>query len=147
MRGIHLLLRRAFRSGLFRLDRGVAQTIAAFDQFFQALGEACCRSPVDDSVIKAEFAATPSSYLTMAVQEDLLPWIWLPYHAALEVVALLGNRYRASKYASPLLQTMGCHCHALVEEACRCDARGRAKGRTTSQWPHPPPQCALRPHL
>src|SRR5438105_6700529 len=45
---------RALRSGLLRLDRGVAQTIAAFDQFFQPLGETCCRSPVDRLVIKAD---------------------------------------------------------------------------------------------
>src|SRR2546428_2614010 len=44
----------AFRSGLLRLDRGVAQTIATLNQFFQPLGEACCRSAVNNIVIKTE---------------------------------------------------------------------------------------------
>ena len=75
-------------------------------------------NPLDREAAYLEpFAAARSSYLTTAVQEERLPRIWLPHHAALEVVALLGNRYRANKYASPLLQTMGWLCHALVEEA------------------------------
>ncbi len=43
-----------FRSGLPRLDRGVEKTIAAFDQFFQPLGEARCRGAVDHIVIKTD---------------------------------------------------------------------------------------------
>src|SRR6266487_2147268 len=44
----------AFRSGQLRRDHGVVETIAAFDQFFQPLGEACCRCAIDDLVIKAD---------------------------------------------------------------------------------------------
>src|SRR6266581_6778586 len=44
----------AFRSGLLRLDRGVEETIAALDQVFQPLGEACCRSAIDHIVIKTD---------------------------------------------------------------------------------------------
>src|SRR5437764_10243346 len=37
----------AFRSGQLRLERGVEETIAALNQIFQPLDEACCRSAVD----------------------------------------------------------------------------------------------------
>src|SRR6266699_151751 len=40
--------------GLSRLDSGVVETIAALNQFFQPLGEACCRSAVDHLMIKAD---------------------------------------------------------------------------------------------
>src|SRR6266480_4891574 len=43
-----------FRSGLLRLDRGVDQTVAAFDQFFQPLSETCCRSSIDQIMIEAQ---------------------------------------------------------------------------------------------
>src|SRR5438270_11362994 len=43
-----------FRSGQLRLDRGVEKTIAALNQFFQSLGEACCRRAIDDTVIKTD---------------------------------------------------------------------------------------------
>src|SRR5712692_84927 len=43
-----------FRSGLLRLDRGVVETIAALNQFFQPLGETCRRCAIDDLVIKTE---------------------------------------------------------------------------------------------
>ena len=53
------------RSGLLRLNRGVGQTIAALNQFFQSLGEARRRDPVDDIVIKADRQAqrVPHSYV------------------------------------------------------------------------------------
>src|SRR5947208_15821772 len=44
----------AFRSGLLRLDRGIEKTIAALNQFFQPLGEACRRSAINNLVIKAD---------------------------------------------------------------------------------------------
>src|SRR5438309_5354350 len=43
-----------FRSGVLRLDRGVEKTIAALNQFFQPLGETCCRGPVDGRVIETQ---------------------------------------------------------------------------------------------
>src|SRR5260221_369681 len=46
--------RRLWSDGLLQLDRGVEKTIAALNQFFQPLGEACCRSPIDHLVIKAD---------------------------------------------------------------------------------------------
>src|SRR5438105_10945752 len=36
------------------LDCGLCEAIATFDQFFQPLGEACCRSPIDKGVIEAQ---------------------------------------------------------------------------------------------
>jgi hypothetical protein len=52
-----ILVYIAFRSGLLRLDRGVGQALAALDQFFQPLGEACRRSAIDHIVIKADHQA------------------------------------------------------------------------------------------
>ena len=61
MRGCHLELRAMlalpgdFWSGaLLRRDHEVGQTIAALDQVFQLLGEACCRCAIDDIVIKTD---------------------------------------------------------------------------------------------
>src|ERR1700682_4220720 len=54
MRTALTLLCCDFRSGLLRLDRGVGQTIAALDQIFEPLGEACCRSAIDDIMIKTD---------------------------------------------------------------------------------------------
>src|SRR5919108_1256577 len=48
------LMWRGFGSGLFRLDCGIVQTIAAFDQFFQPLGETYRRRAVDHIVIKTD---------------------------------------------------------------------------------------------
>src|SRR5204862_87652 len=48
-----------------RLDRGVAQTIGAFDQFFQPLGETCRRSAIDRLVIKADRQTRDSSRMAM----------------------------------------------------------------------------------
>src|SRR6266849_3476893 len=42
------------RDSLFRLDRGVVETIAALNQVFQPLGEACGRSTIDKCMIEAQ---------------------------------------------------------------------------------------------
>src|SRR5436309_13178862 len=36
------------------LDFALCEAIATFDQFFQSLGEACCRSPIDKGMIEAQ---------------------------------------------------------------------------------------------
>ena len=61
MRGCHLEPRTMlalpgglWSDGLLRIDRGVVETIAALNQFFQPLSEACCWSAVDRLVIKAD---------------------------------------------------------------------------------------------
>src|SRR5438105_10680548 len=52
---------------LLRLDSGVVETIAALNQVFQPLGEACCRSAVHHPTIKADRllpSSCPSASLT-----------------------------------------------------------------------------------
>src|SRR5438034_3209780 len=44
----------SWSDGLLRLDRGLVETIAALDQFFQPRDEACCRSAIDDIVIQTD---------------------------------------------------------------------------------------------
>lgn len=63
------------------------------------------------------FAQALDSYLSGMLRQGLLPRIWLPHVAALEVVDILGHRYRTNRKASALLQRMGSHCRALVEES------------------------------
>ena len=46
------------KCGLLPFLRGVVEAIAALDQFFQPLGEARCRPPVDDIVSEAGYADT-----------------------------------------------------------------------------------------
>src|SRR6266487_129914 len=53
-RGRVTLADSSFRSGQLRLDHGVAETIVALDQFFEPLGETCCRSAIDHVVIKTD---------------------------------------------------------------------------------------------
>src|SRR5437773_10389692 len=36
------------------LDCALCEAVATFDQFFQPLGEACCRSSIDKGVIEAQ---------------------------------------------------------------------------------------------
>src|SRR5689334_513801 len=45
------------------------------------------------------FTEALDAYLQEAVQQSLLPRIWVPYRAALDVVELLGHRYRTNKMA------------------------------------------------
>src|SRR5258708_31694732 len=65
MRTTLALLCCPWSEGLPRLDRGVAQTIAALDQVFQPLGEACCRSAIEHLVIKTDRQTeiVPDSYV------------------------------------------------------------------------------------
>src|SRR5216683_4767508 len=49
-----VLLECPWSYSLFRLDRGVAQTVAALNQVFQPPCEPCCWSAVDRLVIKAD---------------------------------------------------------------------------------------------
>jgi len=65
MRTTLALLCCLWSDGLPRLDRGVAQTIAALNQVFQPLGEACCRSAIEHLVIKTDRQTeiVPDSYV------------------------------------------------------------------------------------
>jgi hypothetical protein len=70
-----------------------------------------------ESSVLEPFAAALDEYLTSAIAHGRTPRVWLPHPAALEVVDLLGHRYRSNKDANPVVRTMGAHCRALAEEA------------------------------
>lgn len=63
------------------------------------------------------FAEALDAYLMDTLREGRLPRIWLPHAAALEIVDILGQRYRTNPNASPALQRMGWQCRAIVEES------------------------------
>ena len=63
------------------------------------------------------FAAALDVYVSSCLDEETLPRIWLPHRAALDMVELLGHRYRTNRNASPLLQRMGAICLGLVNES------------------------------
>ena len=62
------------------------------------------------------FAFALENYLQRTSGRGQLPRIWLPHRAALEVVEILGYRYRTNRMASATLQRMGARCMALIEE-------------------------------
>jgi hypothetical protein len=63
------------------------------------------------------FATALASYLDRAMEHDGLPRIWLPHSSALEILELLGERYRTNPNASPELQVMGWQCRAIAQES------------------------------
>src|SRR5437667_1138959 len=54
MRTTLALIWRSWSYCLLRLDSGVVETIAAFDQVTQLLGKACCWSAIDHVVIEVD---------------------------------------------------------------------------------------------
>jgi hypothetical protein len=69
-----------------------------------------------ESSVLEPFAVALDGYLTSSITAGRLPRIWLPHTAALEIVDLLGHRYRSNRDASPIVRVMGAHCRALAEE-------------------------------
>jgi hypothetical protein len=63
------------------------------------------------------FANALNVYIETAQRRNRLPRIWLPHSAALEIVGILGERYRTNRNASEDLKRMGSQCHAIVEES------------------------------
>ncbi len=63
------------------------------------------------------FAEALDDYLMTCLSNGRLPRVWLPHRSALEILDLLGHRYRTNKGASPRLRRMGWQCRALAEEA------------------------------
>jgi hypothetical protein len=57
------------------------------------------------------------TYLTACIQTQVLPRIWLPHQAALDVLDILGHRYRTNQHVSNNLRRMGWQCRALADEA------------------------------
>src|SRR5215471_9858283 len=72
MRTALTLLYCGFRSGQLRLDCGVVQAIAALNQFFQPLGETCCRGAIDDILIKTDRQTQIVSHNDLPVHD---PWL------------------------------------------------------------------------
>lgn len=62
------------------------------------------------------FAFALDRYLNDMLAAGKLPRVWLPHKAALELIEILGYRYRTNKMASTALQQMGSQCLALAEE-------------------------------
>ena len=62
------------------------------------------------------FAAALDRYLSDCVSAGEMPRVWLAHAAALEVIELLGHRYRTNRSVGPELQRMGAQCRLLAEE-------------------------------
>lgn len=74
-------------------------------------------TPLDrDSRFLEPFAAALDAYLAATSAAEQLPRVWLPHSAALEVVELLGHRYRTNKNATAQVQRMGQLCRVLADE-------------------------------
>src|SRR6266568_4883057 len=68
---------------LLQLDSGVVETIAALNQVFQPLGEACCRSAIDHLMIKADRllpSSCPSASLTDLSKRKFTVWTLRGHH-------------------------------------------------------------------
>jgi hypothetical protein len=92
--------------------------VIAFGDLDGPMQVALTWNPLDrDARFLESFALALDHYLTECVQNQLTPRVWLPHTAALEVIELLGYRYRTNRNASPTLQRMGAQCHLLAEEA------------------------------
>lgn len=62
------------------------------------------------------FAKALDDYLSLCSLQAKPPRIWVPHGSALEVVDLLGHRYRRNKKATDSLRCMGAQCRALGVE-------------------------------
>lgn len=62
------------------------------------------------------FAAALDRYLSDCVTAGEMPRVWLAHAAALEVIELLGHRYRTNRNVGSELQRMGAQCRLLAEE-------------------------------
>ncbi|PDV97164.1 hypothetical protein [Candidatus Chloroploca asiatica] len=74
-------------------------------------------NPLDrDAGFLEPFAAALDRYLSDCVTAGEMPRVWLAHTAALEVIELLGHRYRTNRSVGPELQRMGAQCRLLAEE-------------------------------
>lgn len=74
-------------------------------------------NPLDrDASFLEPFAVALNAYLTGCVRSGVLPRIWLPHRAALDVVEMLGHRYRTNRNVGPELQLMGAQCRLIADE-------------------------------
>lgn len=63
-----------------------------------------------------ELAQALDDYLFECLDNSILPRIWVPHAPALEIIDLLGHRYRNNPNASPALQRLGAQCRILANE-------------------------------
>jgi hypothetical protein len=63
------------------------------------------------------FAHALDEYLRRSLTEGRVPRVWLPHRAALQMLGLLGPRYRRNTHASDAVRRMGWQCAEFAEEA------------------------------
>lgn len=63
------------------------------------------------------FALALDRYLTDMLEARLLPRIWVPTTATLELLEMMGHRFHSNREAAPEIQRMGKQLRALAEEA------------------------------
>lgn len=75
-------------------------------------------SPLDrEADPLAPFAEALDRYMRRALADGFPPRIWLPHGVALNLVTLLGERYRTNQRASPIIQRLGWICYGLGVES------------------------------
>jgi hypothetical protein len=62
------------------------------------------------------FAAALADYVDTMLARRVIPRIWVGHQAAVELLEILGHRYRTNPNASPAVRRMGGLCHALAQE-------------------------------
>jgi hypothetical protein len=63
------------------------------------------------------FALALDAYFSGIIASGGVPRIWLASPSALELIAVMGERYRTNPNATPALRRMGWLCRAIAEEA------------------------------
>jgi hypothetical protein len=106
---------------------GIAPIRVVAEQFVQAIAYGdldrtpqvvVSWNPLDrDASFLEPFAFALDAYLQTCVEARQLPRVWLPHGAALEVIDILGHRYRTNRSANDVLQRLGAQCRLLADEA------------------------------
>jgi hypothetical protein len=70
-----------------------------------------------DSSDLAPFATALDAYLADTLAAGLLPRIWIPTTATVDLLEMIGHRFHSNREAAPEIQRMGKQLRALAEEA------------------------------
>jgi hypothetical protein len=70
-----------------------------------------------DSSELAPFATDLDAYLTEMLEQNLLPRIWTPTSATVDLLEMMGQRFHSNREASLEIQQMGKQLRAIVEES------------------------------
>lgn len=70
-----------------------------------------------DSSDLAPFADALDAYLTESLAADILPRIWVPTTATLDLLEMMGHRFHSNQEAPPGIQRMGKQLRALTSDA------------------------------